>query len=61
MKIIFDTDNAYWRDMDGESLDFYTVAMTLRNIAIEVEEGEVEGIIRDRNGNSCGEWSLADK
>ena len=50
------TDNAAWRDMDGESLDPSTVADALREIAARVEDGSTRGVIVDYNGNASGQY-----
>lgn len=35
------------------------VAILLRIVANSVEfGGELDGVIRDRNGNTCGQWDL---
>jgi hypothetical protein len=48
------TDNAAWRDMDGESIDPGALAGALRELAERVEGGTLSGVIHDFNGNRSG-------
>ena len=50
------TDNAAWRDMDGESLDPSALADALREVAARVEDGSTRGGIVDYNGNASGQY-----
>lgn len=54
-KMEFSTGNAAFGDEDN-----YEVARILRKVADQVILGETEGIARDINGNTVGEWSLTE-
>lgn len=55
MKIVFDTDNAYYADYDYPHMN---IARTLRDIAEKIEHGEVCGKVRDGNGNTVGTFDM---
>lgn len=53
LRVKIDTDNdAFAGDGAGE------VARLLRNIAERVAGGQMDGIVRDINGNTCGSFDL---
>lgn len=55
LRLRINTDNDAFADGDGPS----EVARLLRLVAIHVETGdEFDGVIRDSNGNTCGQWDL---
>lgn len=55
LRLRIDTDNDAFADGNGAS----EVAALLRNVAKKVEfGGELDGVIRDSNGNTCGQWDL---
>ena len=55
MKLQFDTDNAYYADYDFPNSQ---IARTLREVADRIETGNMEGSIRDGNGNVVGEFDV---
>lgn len=55
-KMEFSTGNAAFEE-DGN----YEIARILRKVADQVILGETEGIARDINGNTVGEWSLTEE
>lgn len=57
LKIEFTTDNAAFREKDGE-LDNYAVAYCLDNVITCIKNGITYGKIHDYNGNYVGDWSL---
>lgn len=59
MIIEFDTNNSAFDNSDGLH-GRAEIARILRNIADKVEEGRVDGSIRDINGNRVGNWKLND-
>lgn len=52
-KIEFRTGNAAFEDNAG-----LEVARILRELSDKAEHGELEGLIRDVNGNTIGKWGL---
>jgi len=55
MKIIFDTEDAYYADYHYPNS---RIANTLRAIADKVEEGQSCGVVRAGNGNSVGTFDV---
>jgi len=55
--IIFNLDNEAFRLDDG-SLCRPAISDTLDDIAIAVNTDQEEGIIKDINGNTVGDWKL---
>ena len=53
LRVRIETENDAFSG-DGER----EVARLLRALAIRVEAGEVDGVIRDINGNRCGAFDL---
>lgn len=56
MKIEFDTDNAAF-DENRQA----QIVLILGVVAGRVYRGDVEGLVRDANGNAIGSWSLDDQ
>jgi hypothetical protein len=55
LRLRIDTDNDAFADGWGPA----EVARLLRIVSIEVECGDkFDGVIRDSNGNTCGQWDL---
>jgi hypothetical protein len=53
LRVKIETDNAAFAG-DGEQ----EVARLLRIVAERVADGQLDGVIRDINGNRCGEFDL---
>lgn len=54
MKIVFDTDNASFDDVGLKK----EISSILKDICKRVDFGQIEGRIRDLNGNTIGSWDL---
>lgn len=63
LRIEFKTGNAAFRDED-ENLDRYAVANFLKekseDIAEDIENGYINGVLIDINGRKVGSWTLED-
>lgn len=55
LRLRIDTDNDAFAGGCGPA----EVARLLRIVSIDVEYGDrLDGVIRDSNGNTCGQWDL---
>lgn len=59
-KLEFSTDNAAFGDNDRATLE-HEVEMRLLNIVASISHGIYQGVVRDSNGNTIGQWSLTDE
>jgi hypothetical protein len=50
-KLEIDTENAAFEDPSE-------VPRMLEEIAIKIQAGQMNGKVKDINGNTCGEWSF---
>ena len=55
MQIKFSTENEAFQDYNYPHIQ---IAMVLKRIAGQVEDGMKSGVIMDSNGNKVGRWSL---
>lgn len=60
LRIELDTANEWYRAYEDGSLMPGNVADTLRNVALALENGELDGPIADGNGNTVGHYSTHD-
>lgn len=40
------------------SMSAPTLAQSIQEVAHSIEQGELSGRVRDKNGNTCGTWSI---
>jgi hypothetical protein len=60
MIIEFDTNNSAFDDRQPGNGGRGEIARILRLIGALVEDGHIEGLIRDINGNRIGNWKMND-
>lgn len=55
LRLRIDTDNDAFAHGDGPA----EVARLLRHVALRVHQwGDLDGTLKDSNGNTCGQWDL---
>jgi len=59
--ITIKTDNAAFKDIDGESLDYTYMASLIRDIADKVDDGQLDFPIYDINGNKVGTFTAIEE
>jgi hypothetical protein len=57
--IKFDTGNSAFRDLESpKEVDLNSIAATVREVAHKIEKGEMDGRVKDYNGNIVGTYKV---